>query len=100
VVAFEFADAPRSQSHWWVVSEQTEVDLCLHDPGFEVDLFITTDVRTMTAVWMGDVSLESAMASGALEAHGPTDLRRRLKDWLGLSAFAPIKSRRPARAVA
>jgi hypothetical protein len=68
------------------------------DPGFEVDLFIATDVRTMTAVWMGDIALESAVASGALETHGPTDLRRRLKDWLGLSAFAPIKSRRPTLA--
>jgi hypothetical protein len=45
---------------------------------------------------MGDVPLESAMASGALEAHGPTDLRRRLNDWLGLSAFAPIRSARDA----
>ena len=96
VVAFEFTDVPRNKCHWWLVSEETEVDLCLNDPGYEVDLFIATDVRTMTAVWMGDISLESAMASGALEAHGPTDLRRRLKDWLGLSAFAPIKSRRPA----
>ena len=70
------------------------------DPGFEVDLFIATDVRTMTAVWMGDVSLESALASGALEAHGPADLRRRLTAWLGLSAFAPIKNMRPAPALA
>jgi hypothetical protein len=43
---------------------------------------------------MGDVPLEAAMASGALEAHGPTDLCRRLRAWLGLSAFAPIRSKR------
>jgi hypothetical protein len=49
---------------------------------------------------MGDVPLESAMASGALEAHGPTDLRRRLGAWLGLSAFAPIKNMRLAPALA
>jgi DNA-binding HxlR family transcriptional regulator len=96
VVAFEFAGAPRGQSNWWLVNEQTEVDLCLNDPGYEVDLYIATDVRTMTAVWMGDASLQSAIASGALEAHGPTDLRRRLGDWLGLSAFAPIRSQRPS----
>jgi DNA-binding HxlR family transcriptional regulator len=100
VVAFEFTEAPPNKSHWWLVSEQTEVDLCLNDPGYEVDLFIATDVRTMTAVWMGDVPLESAMASGALEAHGPTDLRRRLGAWLGLSAFAPIKNMRLAPALA
>ncbi len=99
VVAFEFTEAPTNKSHWWLVSEQTEVDLCLNDPGYEVDLFIATDVRTMTAVWMGDVPLELAMASGALEAHGPTDLRRRLSAWLGLSAFASIKNMRLAPAL-
>ena len=23
------------------------------DPGFEVDLYVSTDLRTMTAIWMG-----------------------------------------------
>jgi hypothetical protein len=100
VVAFEFTEAPPNKSHWWLVSEPTEVDLCLNDPGYEVDLFIATDVRTMTAVWMGDIPLEAAMASGALEAHGPTDLRRRLRAWLGFSAFAPIKNMRRAPGLA
>jgi hypothetical protein len=98
VVAFEFADAPRNKRHWWLVSEGAEADLCLTDPGYEVDLFVVTDVRTMTAVWTGDLSLESAIASDALEVHGPTELRRRLNAWLGLSAFAPIRSKALAHA--
>jgi hypothetical protein len=52
----------------------------------------------MTAIWTGDVSLQAALASGTLEAHGPAELRRRLSAWLGLSAFAPIKDMRPAPA--
>jgi DNA-binding HxlR family transcriptional regulator len=100
VVAFEFTDAPRNKRRWWLVSEATEADLCLTDPGYEVDLFVVTDVRTMTAVWTGDLSLEAATASGALEAHGPTDLCRRLSAWLGLSAFAPIRSKGQAPAPA
>jgi DNA-binding HxlR family transcriptional regulator len=98
VVAFEFTDAPANKSHWWLVSEPTEVDLCLNDPGYDVELFIVTDVRTMTAVWMGDLSLASAVASGALEVHGTMDLRRSLKAWLGLSTFAPIRSKAPTHA--
>jgi hypothetical protein len=68
------------------------------DPGFEIDLLIVTNLRAMTAVWTGDVSLDSALASGALEVHGPTDLRRRLGAWLGRSVFASIESRRPSLA--
>jgi hypothetical protein len=65
------------------------------DPGYDVDLLLLADLRTMTAVGTGDVSLQAALASGALEAHGPADLRRRLSAWLGLSAFAPIRDMRP-----
>jgi hypothetical protein len=54
----------------------------------------------MTAIWTGDLTLEAALASGALEAQGPSQLRRRLKDWLGLSAFAPVQSMRGRSATA
>ena len=95
VVAFEFAGVPQSKRRWWLVSEGDAADLCMTDPGVRgrsVPLF--TDLRTMTAIWVGDLTLEAALASGALEAHGPPHLCGRLKDWLGLSAFAAIESRR------
>ena len=98
VVAFEFSDVPQNKRRWWLVREGDAADLCMTDPGFEVDLFVFVDLRTMTAIWTGDLSLKSAFASGALEAHGPADLRRRLQAWLGLSAFAPVRNMRRAPA--
>jgi hypothetical protein len=98
VVAFEFSDVPQNKRRWWLLSEGDAADLCMTDPGHEVDLFIFTDVRTMTAIWTGDLTLESALVSGALEADGPAELCRRLNAWLGLSAFASIKSMRTAPA--
>jgi DNA-binding HxlR family transcriptional regulator len=100
VVAFEFSDVPQNRRRWWLVSEGDGADLCVTDPGHEVDLSLFADLRTMTAIWTGDLSVDSALVSGALEAHGPAGLRRSLGAWLGLSAFAPIKSMRQARAVA
>ena len=100
VVAFEFTGVPHNKRRWWLVSEGDGADLCMTDPGYEVDLFLFTDVRTMTAIWTGDLTLDSALASGALEAQGPPQLRRRLKDWLGLSAFAPVQSMRGRSATA
>ena len=90
---------PQNKRRWWLVSEGDAADLCVTDPGYDVDLLILADLRTMTAVWTGDVSLQAALASGALEAHGPADLCRRLSAWLGLSAFAPIKDMRPATSI-
>ena len=99
VVGFEFSDVPQGKRHWWLVSEGDAADLCMTDPGFEVDLFLLADLRTLTAIWTGDLTVSSAIASGALEAHGPAELRRCLEAWLGLSAFAPIKSMRAAPAL-
>jgi hypothetical protein len=94
VVGFEFRDVVKARRHWWLVSEGGEVDLCVTDPGFEVDLYILTDLRTMTAVWTGDTRLGEAIASGRLEAHGPHQLRAKLGSWLGLSPFATARDQR------
>ncbi len=96
VVAFEFTDVPHGKRHWWLVSAGDGADLCLTDPGHEVDLYVTTDLRTMTAIWVGDLTLEAAIAAGTLEALGPIELRGRLAAWLGLSKLAGVKSMRPA----
>lgn len=99
-VQFDFSDQPASKRKWWLVSDSEEVDLCLTDPGFEVSLYVASDVRTMTRVWMGDLPVKAAVDSGAIELDGSRDLRQRFERWLGLSGFAGIKDAgRPTRAV-
>jgi DNA-binding HxlR family transcriptional regulator len=97
VVQFEFSDVPRAKRHWWLVSEKDEVDLCVTDPGFEVDLYILTDLRTMTAVWMGDVSLKYAVESGRIDLEGASELKRSLRSWLRLSSLAGVPNQNPTR---
>jgi putative sterol carrier protein len=84
----------KARRRWWLVSEGSAVDLCMTDPGYEVDLFIVTDVHTMTAVWAGDLRLGQAIASGRLEVQGPNRLKAKLGSWFGLSPFAGIKDQR------
>jgi hypothetical protein len=93
-VQFAFPDQPASKRNWWLVSDGLEVDLCLTDPGFEVGLYVATDLRTMTRIWMGDLPVKAAVDSGALEIEGSRDLRQRFERWLGLSAFAEVKDAR------
>ncbi len=40
VVQFEYPDAPRGARHWWIISEPDDTDLCLNDPGHEVDVLV------------------------------------------------------------
>jgi DNA-binding HxlR family transcriptional regulator len=88
VVGFTYDDAPRAMTRWWLVMDRDHVDLCLKQHGFETDLEVETDIRTMTRVWLGHLSFSEALRRRSLVLEGPRDLCRRFPDWLQLSVFA------------
>jgi DNA-binding HxlR family transcriptional regulator len=91
VLFFEFPDAKKGMRQWWLVLAGGEVDLCLEDPGREVDVTLCASLRTMTQIWMGDISLAQARARGLLEVSGASALIRSLGKWLGPSPFAHVR---------
>ena len=99
-VQFDFTDLPESKRRWWLVSDGEEIDLCPTDPGFEVGLYVATNLQTMTRVFMGDLSLKAAIRAGSIELDGPRELRQRFERWLGLSGFADIEDARGGTAIA
>ncbi|HET7717287.1 MAG TPA: helix-turn-helix domain-containing protein [Bauldia sp.] len=98
VVRFSFGDQPKTKRHRWIVAEPPEIDLCITDPGFEVDVFVETDSRTIAWVWYGDIPLRDAIAKGLIDLHGPRELCRAFPSWLLLNELAPIPRRNPLRA--
>jgi DNA-binding HxlR family transcriptional regulator len=82
----------RSQQSWWLVVDGA-VDLCGVDPGFEVDLYVRSSLRSMTAVWMGLSTLKTEIDAGHIELSGDKAIARSMQDWLGLSPFAKEKRR-------
>jgi len=93
-VQFDFSDLPASKRTWWLVSNGEEADLCPTDPGFDVGLYVETDLRTMTRVFMGDLSMRAAISAGQIELDGGRELRQCFERWLGLSSFAEIEDAR------
>jgi DNA-binding HxlR family transcriptional regulator len=93
VVHFQYHDAPQNRRRWWLVLNHDEADLCLVDPGLEPDLYVITNVRTMTGIWMGDLSYGTALQTRDLQIEGPAALRARLPSWLRLSMFAEVERR-------
>lgn len=87
VIQIRYPEQPPARRDWWLVVEaEGEVDLCATDPGFDVDLYVATDLRTMTAIWMG---LESVAGAGRrIEFDGPRGIAGSMQKWLGLSPFA------------
>ncbi len=92
VVQFDFSGQPVSKRTWWLVCDDGQIDLCPTDPGFEVGLYVATDLKTMTRVWMGDLALPGAVRSGAIHLSGPRDLCRRFERWLGSSYYARVEA--------
>jgi DNA-binding HxlR family transcriptional regulator len=87
VIQFLYRELPQSQSTWWLVVEpQGNVDICSVDPGFEIDLYVSTDLRTMTSIWMGLTTVTKEQAN--LTLTGDKDIARTMQSWLGLSPFA------------
>jgi hypothetical protein len=95
IINFEFADAKKGMRQWWLIVDEDQVDLCLENPGHEVDVSLSTELRTMTQIWMGDMSLTQARGKGLLRVSGPARLIRSVGSWLGASPFADVA---PARA--
>lgn len=94
VIAFRYSDQPEERRYWWLIVEpEAEVDLCSIEPGFDVDLYVETDLRCMTAIWMGLATVRKEADRGRLAFTGDLGLARAMQDWLGLSPFASQKKR-------
>ena len=87
-IHFLYPELQQASRNWWLVVEPSGTDLCLTDPGHEVDLLVTAPLRAMTAVWMGVTSLSAEVEARRISLDGDPAIARSMRDWLGLSPFA------------
>lgn len=93
VIQFVYPEQKPGDGHWWLIIENGLTDLCKIDPGFEIDLYVFTDLRTMTAIWMGFTTVEDEASAGRLRLTGNKTLKSAMQKWLGLSVFAGYQKR-------
>lgn len=63
ILHVRLTDDPR---RFWLMVEQGVVSVCLVDPGFEVDLTVTSDLRSLHLLWLA----RPAHAEGAAAEPG------------------------------
>jgi DNA-binding HxlR family transcriptional regulator len=98
VAHFAFRGVPstyRGARKFWLILERSSVDLCIKDPGFDVDLVVDADLGAMARVWLGDLSFAEALRTKAIALSGPSALVKQFPSWLLLSHFASVP--RPTR---
>lgn len=85
IIRFKFRGAPKED--WWLVVENGKTDVCMIDPGRDVDVYVTTTLLTMHDVWMGDRSYREAIEAEEMVIEGEPALTRRISTWLRPSLF-------------
>jgi len=93
VLHFNYAGFPagyRGPRRFWMILERSGADLCLSDPGFEVDVHVDADIAAMAKVWLGDESFAEAVRAKKIRLTGPAALARQFPHWLLLSPFASV----------
>jgi len=95
VIELDFTDARAGQRRFWLVCQDGSVDVCLKRPGFDVDLAVTTTVRTLAEIWRGLRAMGPEIRAGRLRLEGAPALRRAFPGCLLLSTFAKVE--RPSR---
>lgn len=90
-VRFRFQDVDRFPD-WWLLVQDGRVDVCVNDPGREVDVYFTTTLKILADVWMGKRSYRKAIADKELTLVGQQALINDVSAWMSNSIFAGIEA--------
>jgi hypothetical protein len=66
-------------------------DLCLKDPGHEVELTVSSDLRRLTVVWMGEISITKGMWDKRVTVTGSSYLKKNIAVWPGGNYYNDVK---------
>lgn len=85
VIHVAFSDG-QPRHRWWLVIADGEADLCMKDPGYEVDLCVHSDVLTLTRIFDCRISIAEAKSAGRIKFQGAAVLARTIDKWFGRPA--------------
>jgi hypothetical protein len=92
-VRFDFRGVPaghKAPKTYWLVMERPQVDLCIIEPGFEVDVYVDADLASFSRVWLGEVPIRQAIREGDIRLTGDRQGVRDFPSWLLLSTLAAV----------
>lgn len=81
VVHFHLTGSSDGKDRFWLVLADGSADLCLTDPGFEVDLTVDGHVRAMVRYWLGQAEIRQLVRAGDLRLTGPRQLVAGFPAW-------------------
>lgn len=86
VVRFDFRGA--DDGTYWLVLKEDDVSVCLHHPGFDLDVLVTGDLAAFYEVWLGRRAFQDAIWQRDVQVEAIPSLRRAFPEWFALSHSA------------
>ncbi|WP_415155422.1 winged helix-turn-helix transcriptional regulator [Maritalea sp.] len=88
-IQFMFRELETEQPSYWLIAKPgCDVDICWSDPGFDVDLFVSAELKAMTSAWLGLSRLEKEIDDQKIELIGDELLASTIGTWLVRSTLA------------
>lgn len=87
VLQFKFTDLGPEATRFILVQREGR-EVCHENPGYEVDVYFESTLRTLTEIFWGDRSLAQAREAGGLKVVGASAYTKRLSRWFPVSSFA------------
>jgi len=92
VVRFHFTDLKENDATYWLIARPgMPVDLCVIDPGFDIDCFVEADSKAIASVWMGYSSWQAEISDDRIFLSGDVRLTKTIDRWLVKCSFAVAK---------
>lgn len=89
-VTVQFDISGARHTPYWLVLDRGEADVCMQDPGYDVDLRVASDSRSLHLFWMGRLPYADCVKQGLIRLDGPKILVRGFPSWLAHSIFSDV----------
>lgn len=97
LIRLELTDQIPAKRFWWFLNQKNRCELCVDDPGGDVNLYLACTLADAIYIVRGDRSLPEATESQQLEVLGDSWAQERLSDWFNLGPLTKVPSRRKQR---
>lgn len=92
VIRFHFNDRNLAyDTYWMVVEPGVQPELCTSIPGLDVDLFVETDVVSLSATLIGRTSIAREIERGSLFLSGDAGLAHTMERWLPTGIYSDVE---------
>lgn len=89
-VTIQFIIPDSRHRMFWLVLDRGESSVCLHDPGFGVDLEVTADTMTLHRLWMKQLDYGHAIRQGRLQLEGTRQMVKGFATWFTGGHFSDV----------